>query len=383
MSGDRLLFHDNYDCCNRRSISLDAKILISLKFLAYGVTPNCWTDYFQISETYAHKCVEHFVDCLVGSTFFVGKYLRDMTPVDMKRVTDLHQEKHDVPGMPGSIDCTHFFLKNCPMGWQNHYIGKEKKPTIMMEAVADYSLWLWYTLIGWAGSLKDINIWDASPPHKLLLQNCFELLDFEFEIAGNKFSLLYFLANGIYPGINCFVQLYSEPAEAQRNFAKWQEASRKDVERAFGVLKGKFFCLTLPVEKWQHEFICKMAKACVILHNCCVKKRISNDEIDSLDHYDFDDLPEGERLTTFTEKEVVAEEQLVGELKTNFEEQRALGNVSSNIELQRRIKVIEILPHCCRIAQRRWEKLYDEEENNRLRQALIEDKRKSRSSNNE
>ena len=68
------------------------------------------------------------------------------------------------------------------MGWQGHYQGKEKKPTIVMEAVADYNLWLWYTSIGWAGSLNDINIWNSIPLHQLLLTNRFEKLDFEFTI---------------------------------------------------------------------------------------------------------------------------------------------------------------------------------------------------------
>ena len=58
-----------------------------------------------------------------------------MTKEDVIRLTNLHFEKHGVPGMLGSIDCTHFFWKNFPMGWQGHYQGKEKKPTIVIVRI--------------------------------------------------------------------------------------------------------------------------------------------------------------------------------------------------------------------------------------------------------
>ena len=59
--------------------------------------------------------------------FFSEKYQRHMLPDDVKRVTDRHLEVHGVPGILGSIDCTHFYWKNFPMAWQGHFQGKEKK----------------------------------------------------------------------------------------------------------------------------------------------------------------------------------------------------------------------------------------------------------------
>lgn len=105
-----------------------------------------------------------------------------------------------------------------------------------------------------------------------------------------------------------------------------------------------------------------MAKACVILYNCCVEERIEDGDINSLDIYDFDYLPESDRPIT-TEIEIVSEEQLVRESQEKFEDQRTQGNISSDVELQRSIRVVEILPLRTLIAQRRWEKFYDLEEN--------------------
>jgi hypothetical protein len=50
------------------------------------------------------------------------------------------------PGCVGSIDCQHWSWEACPIQFAGHFNGKEKKPTIVLEAVADgdmaRSVWL-------------------------------------------------------------------------------------------------------------------------------------------------------------------------------------------------------------------------------------------------
>jgi len=56
-------------------------------------------------------------------------------------------------------------------------------------------------------------------------------------------------------------------------FKKHQEAVRKDVERAFGVLQQRFPVVGMP-SSWQtHEDVVLTAKACVILHNMIIRMR--------------------------------------------------------------------------------------------------------------
>jgi Plant transposon protein len=63
-----------------------------------------------------------------------------------------------VEGMLGSLDCMHVYWKNWPVAWQGSQTGKPGKPTIVLEAFADYNLWFWHSSFGWPGSLNDINI---------------------------------------------------------------------------------------------------------------------------------------------------------------------------------------------------------------------------------
>ena len=59
----------------------------------------------------------------------------------------------------------------------------------MMEVMADHSRWLWLPSFGYAGSLNDINIWDQSLIHKMLVDGTFADKDFMFKIDGIEFHL--------------------------------------------------------------------------------------------------------------------------------------------------------------------------------------------------
>ena len=63
----------------------------------------------------------------------------------------------------GSIDCQHWQWKNCPVAWAVQFKGKEKKPTIVLEAIYDGEFWIWHAFFDSPGSLSDINVSDRSP----------------------------------------------------------------------------------------------------------------------------------------------------------------------------------------------------------------------------
>jgi len=64
----------------------------------------------------------------------------------------------------------------------------------------------------------------------------------------------YYLADGIYPEWASFVKTITLPySEKHKLFAKKQEAARKDVERAFGVLQARFAILRGPARFWKQE----------------------------------------------------------------------------------------------------------------------------------
>ena len=93
----------------------------------------------------------------------------------------------------------------------------------------DHKLWFWHATFGFAGSCNDINILYVSPLHKKFLDGSHSNIDFEFTIDGRVFNKLFYLVDGTYPQISCFMETISIPmTKKETTFAGWQEAARKD-----------------------------------------------------------------------------------------------------------------------------------------------------------
>jgi hypothetical protein len=100
-----------------------------------------------------------------------------------------------------------------------------------------------------------------------------------FHIAEEFFDKLFLLVDGIYPKYNLFVHSYITPITSeQQRYSGWQEAVRKDIERAFGVLKAQWQILARPIMLLHTLLeIAKRASTCFILHNMLVSDRVMGD----------------------------------------------------------------------------------------------------------
>ncbi|XP_021734058.1 uncharacterized protein LOC110700768 [Chenopodium quinoa] len=82
----------------------------------------------------------------------------------------------------------------------------------------------------------------------------------------------YYLTDGIYPRWASFVKSITSPqTHKDRLFAKHQEAARKDVERAFGVLQARFAIIKKPSLAWDTDILHNIMLACIIIHNMIVE----------------------------------------------------------------------------------------------------------------
>uniref|UniRef100_A0A0D3APK6 Myb-like domain-containing protein n=1 Tax=Brassica oleracea var. oleracea TaxID=109376 RepID=A0A0D3APK6_BRAOL len=142
-------------------------------------------------------------------------------------------------------------------------------------------------------TLNDINVLDRSPVFDDILEGRAPRV--RYMVNGHMYKLAYYLTDGIYPKWSTFIQSITLPqCPKQALFAKWQEAARKDVERAFGVLQARFAIVKNPVRTLDIEKIGKIMRACIILHNMIVE-----DERDGYtNRVNISDFQEGESSRT-------------------------------------------------------------------------------------
>ena len=262
---------------------------MALKLIGYGCSPSAFQDYLQMSVTTARLCLLKFCQIVSTDESLLCVFARAMTRPDARRVSAIHEEIHGIAGMLGSLDCMHVFWKNCPVAWQGSQTGKAGKPTIVLEAFADHNLWFWHHSFGWPGSLNDINIWNRSCLLKAFLDGSFAAdVDFEYAVDDKVFNRLWLAVDGIYPELSRFVKTIEEPFNRKSTvFAMWQEATRKDIERAFGVLQRKFQILVRKIELWYVSDIGAVVNTTIMLHNMMVAQRIDNDEYECESFYAF------------------------------------------------------------------------------------------------
>jgi Plant transposon protein len=186
--------------------------------------------------------------------------------------------------------------------------------------------------------------------------------------------MVWYLVNGIYPNIACFVKTLSVLLRTiQKKYVKWQESKRKSIERAFGVLQRKFQILTRPVELWYHEDICEVVGACIILHNMMVEVHVQRDEPEDEEFYD-------EFAADDNTSEGLGQQQQTGPQRrvqvdhTADEGELCRENVSSvwpqvgDTEWEDAIKsALEIEFEC---QKERWDALYNEENHFELRDEI-------------
>ncbi|XP_076934842.1 uncharacterized protein LOC143601274 [Bidens hawaiensis] len=218
--------------------------------MAYGTASDMFDEYLKMSGQHIRSCVYKFSNAIV--LLYRSRYLHKPMASEVEQLQAKHAEKHSFVGMLGSIDCTHWDWKNCPTAWH--------------EAVASQDLWFWHAFFGVVGSNKDINVLDQSPVFDDWINETGP--DSSFELRGTLYKRGYYLADGIYPDYSTIVKSLSQPIGVKRQtYKKAHDAARKDIERAFGVLKSKWHIVDLPSKCFSQVKMRNIMYACVILHN--------------------------------------------------------------------------------------------------------------------
>ncbi|XP_021761791.1 uncharacterized protein LOC110726627 [Chenopodium quinoa] len=214
-------FQQRRDAAGRLGLSPLQKCTAAVRQLAYRCASDACDEYVRISEATSRLALQKFTEGVIN--LFGDQYLRRPNIVDMERLLRIGEER-GFPGMIGSIDC----------------------------------------------SCNDINVLHRSPVFEDVLEG--RTPPVNFVVNGHHYTNGYYLTDGIYPRWASFVKSITSPQTRQdRLFAKHQEAARKDVERAFGVLQARFAIIKKPSLAWDTDILHNIMLACIIIHNMIVE----------------------------------------------------------------------------------------------------------------
>uniref|UniRef100_A0A0D3EEG2 DDE Tnp4 domain-containing protein n=2 Tax=Brassica TaxID=3705 RepID=A0A0D3EEG2_BRAOL len=233
--------------------------MAAIRVLAYGIAADTVDEYLRLGETTTRLCLENFVEGIIN--LFGDEYLRRPTSGDLQRLLDIG-EHIGFSGMIGSIASMHWEWKNFSTAWKGQYSR---------------------------ATLNDINVLDHSHVFDDIIRG--HALEVIYYVNGREYHMAYYLTTDcIYQKWATFIQSIPIPQGPKAVlFAQRQEAVRKDVNRAFGVLQARFAIVKNPAPFWDKVKIGKIMRACIILHNMIVE-----DKQDGYTQFDVSEFQQGE-----------------------------------------------------------------------------------------
>lgn len=256
------------DCCGVMGLSTIQKATSAICQLSTGCATDTVDEYLCIGATTSSTSLQMFIKGVIK--VFRQEFLKPPQPDKLKTIMAEYEEC-GFPGCKGSVDGMHWEWKNSPAGWAGQFQGKDKTPTIVLEGVASHSLRFWHAFVGTPGAVNDINVLIRSPPFSSFVNG--ELSRFpliylfiwvgaegywagtedqvEFTINSYTYHQAYYLADGIYPNWPVLVKTLRHATNPSGKLSSiLQEAARKDIERAFGVLQIQWGMIAHPCRLW-------------------------------------------------------------------------------------------------------------------------------------
>lgn len=262
----------------RKTIPAKHRLLMYLQFVATGsllhLIGNQWgygkSSLSRIFELVSRKIVEN-----LGRQFIFWPGI-----VGSRQNMRIFEQKTRIPGIVGLLDATHLpIIRPTSDLSSNDYYDRRGNYSITAQAVVSSDLQFMDVVIGWPGCVHDARIWQNSCLRRDLDELMLPLGTKQY-LVNNQEVILYpfILADSAYPNSRHLVTTYEshrtrENPEIHR-LNERLSAVRQGVERAFGILKGRFRILTSAtiLSRGSIEKLNRIFYSCFILHNICISE---------------------------------------------------------------------------------------------------------------
>ena len=235
-------------------IPLDDRILMFLWYMASLNKYAAIADRFGVSESTASFAVRNLIT-------FIHDYLLSViilwpTPQEQQEMKDMFMELKHFPGVVGMIDGTHIAIKKPSIRGIDYYNRKDYY-SIVLQAVVREDLRFTNIFAGFPGKVHDARVLRQST----LFQNGSAL-------CGEG----HLLGDSAYPNMSWLLTPFRDNGrltDVQLRYNYTHSSIRSTVERAFGLLKGRFTRLQ-HINQNEIEGIVQTVVTGCILHNICI-----------------------------------------------------------------------------------------------------------------
>lgn len=203
------------------------RILLMLWFMASLDKFASIADRFGISESTA--CAVHDLVCFIHE-FLLDKIVVWPTADEQQEMKHLYVELKKFPGVIGMIDGTHIQIKKPSVRGIDYYNRKDYY-SIVLQAVVREDMRFTHVYAGWPGKVHDARIFKNSELYANGLRMCGEG---------------HILGDSAYPNLPFVLTPFRDNGHLTRDQKKYNQVHssiRVTVERAFGLLKGRFVWL--------------------------------------------------------------------------------------------------------------------------------------------
>ncbi|XP_024190676.1 phosphoserine aminotransferase 2, chloroplastic-like [Rosa chinensis] len=129
---------------------------------------------------------------------------------------------------------------------------------------------IWHAFFGTPRAQNDLTVLGGSHLFDAVIAG--QSPHLKYYVNETPYEFGYYLADGIYPKWATLVQFIRQPENEQEEyFFTKQEAYRKYVENAFGILQARFAIVRQPARGWDKDSLSTIMLPCIILHNMIVE----------------------------------------------------------------------------------------------------------------
>lgn len=259
----------------REPVSVEKQLLVTLFYLGNQDTILKIADRFNISESTVISSRNRVINAIV--LHLKPKFISWPYQNELQIIKDYFQRKNGFPGIVGCIDGTHIEIP-APKESPKSYVNRKGYHSLQLQAVCREDMRFTHCFMGFPGSchdsrvLKNSDIWENGNG-----------------LCGND----HIVGDGGYPLTRWLLTPYRDNGNLtpdQRNYNHLLSSNRVVIERAFGLLKGRFRRLKY-LATAEIETALTIIMACCVIHNVCILQSDAVEEFLQQDNNVVNNIP--------------------------------------------------------------------------------------------